>query len=179
MALITNTTNDLSAANAQPRGGRIGVAFDWGFAVQLAISGVSSLIGRPVGPALPMPAALGSLAFAAVMVTQGEALRRGNGVARRVQIGFHSLLVLAGIAAAVPTVQGLQQGRFAMLYTLSLLLGVSSTEIWLLLQPGSRQWYGNVSPEAAKQRHSGGWLVGTIGWAIVCGIFQALVAAQR
>lgn len=175
MAGITRD-DGLNAVDTQPRGGRIGVAFAWGFAVQIGLSAVSSLAGRPIGPALPPPAALGALGLAAVVVAQGEALRRGNGVARRIQIGFHSLLVLGGLAAILPTVQALQQGRFGMLYTLSLLLGVSSTEIWLLMQPGSRRWYGTVDPKEAMKRHSGSWLIGTIGWAVVCGVLQALAS---
>lgn len=179
MADLTRNERTWDADAMQPRGGRIGVAFDWGFAVQLALGGVGSLIGRPIGPELPLPAALGSLGFAAVMVAQGEALRRGNGVARRIQIGFHSLLVLAGFGAILPTLQALQQGRFGLLYTIVLLLGVSSAEIWLLMQPGSRRWYGFVDPKEAIARHSGGWMVGTVGWAIVCGVLQALAVQAR
>lgn len=176
---MTSTSAEWNRNSAQPRGGRIGVAFDWGFAVQLALGGVSSLIGMPVGPALPLVATMGSLGFAAIMVAQGEALRRGNGIARRIQIGFHSLLVVAGLAAILPTIQAVQQGRYGLVYTLILLLGVSSAEIWLLMQPGSRRWYGVVNTNEAMQRHSGSWLVGTIGWAVVCGILQALAVQAR
>lgn len=166
------------ALDAQPSGGRFGVSFDWGFAVSLGLTAVGSLVGRPIGPQLPQPVAFGALGLAVAMLVLGEALRRGNGIARRIQIGFHSLLVLAGGPFIIlPIVQGLQQGRTELLYTLVLSLlfvfVVSPIEIWLLLQPGSRRWYGIVDPKAARLRHGGRWLIGTILWAVICGVLQA------
>lgn len=176
MAGITTNTG-LNAVDTQPRGGRIGVSFDWGFAVALALGALGSLAGVQIGPAISQPIAIGYLVVAALAVVQGEALRRGNGVARRLQIGFHSLLVVGGIGLLLPTVQLIQQGRFEYFYSLfiqlPLLYIVSPIEIWLLLQPGSRRWYGIVDPKEASARHSGGWLVGTLVWAIVCGVLQA------
>ncbi|MBC8160172.1 MAG: hypothetical protein H7Z42_03050 [Roseiflexaceae bacterium] len=178
MANTTSGKSSVDVPDTQPRGGSTGVSFDWGFALSLILTAGGSLVGRPIGPELPLPVAFGALGFAAVMVVQGEALRRGNGVARRIQIGFHSLLVLLGLVTIVLAVQAFQQGRFDMLYTLGLTLvltlGVSPAEIWLLLQPGSRRWYGNVDPNEASKRHSGGWLVGVVLWAVAGGILQAV-----
>jgi len=176
MAGITSN-NRLSAVDVQPRGGSTGIAFDWGFALSLTLGALGSLLGRPIGPTLDLPIAVGSLVLAALMVLLGESLRRGNGVARRIQIGFHSLLVLIGLPIILPYVQAVQQGRFDMAYTLVLSLMfffiISPVEIWLLLQPESRQWYGIVDPKDALERHSGAWLVRTIAWAVVGGFMQA------
>jgi len=178
MASTTNDDQGLQALGTQPRGGSTGVSFDWGFALSLTLTGAASLAGYQIGPALPLPVAFGALVLAAVMVVQGEALRRGSGLARRIQIGFHSLLVVLGLATIFFSVQAFQQGQFDMLYTLGLTLiltlGVSPAEIWLLLQPGSRRWYGNVDPKEASKRHSGRWLVGTVLWAVVGGVLQAV-----
>jgi hypothetical protein len=58
-------------------------------------------------------------------------------------------------------------------------LGVYIGALWLLLQPGSRRWYGHVASEAARARHSGPWLAGTLAWALVCGLIQAAVSLFR
>jgi hypothetical protein len=113
------------------------------------------------------------------MLALGEGLRRGNGLAWRIQIAFNGALTLVGLAAIVPTIQALQQGRIAPLYTLLLLLVVSGVEVWLLLQPGSRRWYGAIDPRIARQRHGGTWLSGTIIWAIVGGVLQTLATVAR
>lgn len=177
MAGITNGSS-VSAVDIQPAGGSTGVSFDWGFALSLTLGALGSLFGRPIGPELSLPVALGSLVLAGIMVVQGQALRRGNGVARRIQIGFHSLLVVAGgPVLALPIVQAIGQGRSDLLFTLALLLIllfiVSPIEIWLLMKPESRRWYGIVDPKAALARHSGGWLVKTLAWAVVGGLLQA------
>ncbi|MBC8161597.1 MAG: hypothetical protein H7Z42_10305 [Roseiflexaceae bacterium] len=173
----TTSGSGLDAVEYQPSGGSTGVSFDWGFAVSLTLGALGSLVGRPIGPELSLPVALGSLVLAAVGLALGEALRRGNGVARRIQIGFHSLLVLVGIPILLPTVQAFQQGRSDLLYTLVLSIilffVVSPSEIWLLMRPGSRRWYGIVDPKEALERHSGGWLVRTITWAVVGGFLNA------
>jgi hypothetical protein len=162
----------------QPGGGRIGVSFDWGFAVSLTLTALGSLVGRPIGPTLSTPIALGSLVLAVLMLVLGEALRRGNGIAYRIQIAFHSVLVLVGFTTILPLIEAIQQAQFATIYTLSLtlllMLVVSPIELWLLLQPGSRRWYGHVAAQEALKRHSGNWLVGTIIWAVVCGFLQAI-----
>jgi glycerol uptake facilitator-like aquaporin len=168
----------LESQDMQPAGGRIGVSFDWGFAVSLILTAFGSLSGRPIGPTLSTPVALGSLVVAALMLWLGEALRRGNGIAYRIQIVFHSLLVVIGLTTILPAIEAIQQGRFAELYTLGLMLllmlVVSPIELWLLLRPGSRRWYGKIAPSEAIKRHSGSWLVGTIVWAVVCGFLQAI-----
>ena len=177
MATRTND-NQVETRDAQPRGGSTGVSFDWGFALSLSLGALGSLVGRPIGPEVSLPVALGSLVFAAIMVAQGEALRRGNGIARRIQISFHSLLVVVGWPViALPIVQAIGQGRSDLLSTLKLSLilifVVSPIEIWLLMKPGSRRWYGFVDTKEALERHSGSWLIKTLAWAVVGGLLQA------
>lgn len=175
---MASVSRNVNTIDAQPGGGNFGVSFDWGFAVSLTFGALGSLFGRPIGPPLDLPLALGSLVVAALMVALGESLRRGNGVARRIQIAFHSLLVLGGGPLLVlPNLLLFQQGRNDLLYTIILqfilLFVVSPIEIWLLMKPGSRRWYGIVDPKEALQRHSGSWLVKTLLWAVVGGLLQA------
>lgn len=178
---MTDSVSRSGALGAlEPRGGRIGVAFDWGFGVQLVSMGLASLVGVPFGgQPQPLPVVLGSFALGVAAFALGEGLRRGNGLAWRIQVGFHSLLTLAGLAAIPSTVSAVQQGRLGPLYTLLLLLVVSPVELWLLLQPGSRRWYGHVPASEGIARHSGNWMVGTVAYAIVCGLLQAWAAGQQ
>lgn len=158
----------------EPRGGRIGVAFDWGFGVQLASMGALALLGGPLPKGVPtgVGPGLGMLAAAAIAYGQGEALRRGKGWARIVQIAGNGLLAVGGIASLPMLIEQVRTGNIASLYTYALLIGVSPAEVWLLLQPGSQAWYGTVSDEEARARHSGAWMRGTVAWAIVCGLMQ-------
>jgi hypothetical protein len=162
----------------QPHGGRIGVAFDWGLGVQLAVTGAAALAGVQID-ALPMPPLVGAalVGVSALAFAQGEALRRGYGWARWVQLGANSLVTLGALAGLPILVRGLQQGHYAMLYSYAIMLIVLPAEVWLLLQPGSRRWYGHVDPAAARARHSGRWLTGTVAWAVVCGLLQVLAAS--
>lgn len=163
----------------EPRGGRIGVAFDWGLATQIGVMAVASLVGVPFGgQAMSIGAALGSLVAAGVVFTQGEALRRGSKWARWIQIGANSLLTLGGLVSLPGAVTAVQAGNFWPLYPLVLLLIVSPIEVWLLLQPGSKATYGKLGAAAFRARHSGPWLTGTIAWAVVCGVLQAFAASH-
>lgn len=166
-----------SAEAGEPRGGRIGVAFDWGFGVQMAAMGLLTLAGVPNnGVALPRLAGLLPLAGAAVAYAQGEALRRGNGTAWWIQVLGNGALTLGGIGALTVLPRMLEQGRYGFLYTTVLLLVVSPMEVWLLTRPGSRRWYGSVTPDIARARHSGQWMTGTVAWAVVCGLLQTAAA---
>jgi hypothetical protein len=173
--------SEQSQSAAEPQGGRIGVAFDWGFGVQLAIQGLLILLSVPLpnGMLISPLFGLGSLGASAIAFAQGEALRRGNGLARRIQILGNSALTLGGIATLPLLVQLLAQARFGFLYTWLLLAVVSPIEVWLLMQPGSRRWYGRVDAGEARARHSGRWLSGTIAWALIGGLLQAAAAYFR
>ncbi len=161
----------------EPRGGRIGVAFDWGFGVQMATMGLLTLAGVPSnGMAVPRLAGLLPLAGAAVAYAQGEALRRGNGTAWWVQVLGNGALTVGGIGALAVLPRMLEQGRYGFLYTTVLLLVVSPLEVWLLTRPGSRRWYGTVNPDEARARHSGQWMTGTVAWAVVGGLLQTAAA---
>ncbi|KPV48905.1 hypothetical protein SE17_35550, partial [Kouleothrix aurantiaca] len=95
----------------EPRGGRIGVAFDWGFGVQMATMGLLTLAGVPSnGMAVPRLAGLLPLAGAAVAYAQGEALRRGNGTAWWVQVLGNGALTVGGIGALAVLPRMLEQG---------------------------------------------------------------------
>src|SRR5215207_4059485 len=104
MATKANLANARVDAGLEPRGGRIGVAFDWGFGVQMASMGLAALAGMPLGGmAVPPLAGIGLLGVAAVAVVQGEALRRGRGWAWWVQVLGNSALPLAGLAGLPAT----------------------------------------------------------------------------
>jgi hypothetical protein len=179
MTKVYTLPSSESMRDTQPGGARFGASFNWGIAVSQTINAVSSLIGQPIGPPLSQLAAWLSLVFVLLLVILGEALRRGNGVARRLQIGLHALFMIIGIPVILlPQIQLVQQGRLDMLITVSLavvfLYVVSPIAIWLLMQKGSQRWYGNVTVQEALARHSGGWLVGTLLWAVGCGVLQAV-----
>jgi hypothetical protein len=93
-----------------------------------------------------------------------------------VQVLGNGALTLGGLAGLPVSLQLIQQGRIGMIFPLILMVVVSPLEFWLLLQPGSRRWYGHVASEAARARHSGPWLTGTLAWALVCGLIQAAVS---
>ena len=172
MATNINVTR-AQAAEAEPRGGRIGVAFDWGFGVQMASLGLLTLAGVPnSGISVPRLLGLVPLAGAAVAYAQGEALRRGSSTAWWVQVLGNSALTVAGIGSLALVPAMLEQGRYGYLYTIALMLIVSPLEVWLLTRPGSRRWYGSVNPAEARARHGGAWLSGTAGWAVMCGLLQ-------
>jgi hypothetical protein len=167
-------------ADPEPRGGRIGVAFDWGFGVQLAAMGIATLAGQPIfGMEVPRVIGVGMLGGAGVAYAVGEALRRGRGWAWWLQVLGNGGLALGALASLPLTLQAIQQGRPGMLYSQALMLIVSPIEVWLLTRPGSRRWYGHVDSDAARARHGGRWLAGTAGWAVVCGLLQALVSMGR
>ena len=177
MATRMESASAYASAGVEPRGGRIGVAFDWGFGVQMASMGLAALAGLPIsGAAVPRLAGVGLLGVAAAAFAQGEALRRGRGWAWWLQLAGSSVVTLGGLAGLPAMLQLIQQGRIGMLSPLVLMLLVAPLEIWLLLQPGSRQWYGHVSSEEARARHSGQWMTGTLAWALGCGLTQAAVS---
>jgi hypothetical protein len=180
MAAKANLANARVDAGLEPRGGRIGVAFDWGFGVQLASIGLATLAGQPLfGAAVPPLVGVGFLGVAAAAIAQGEGLRRGRGWAWWLQVLGNGALTLIGLAGLPVSLQLIQQGRIGMIFPLILMVVVSPLELWLLLQPGSRRWYGHVASEAARARHSGPWLIGTLAWALVCGLIQAAVSVFK
>jgi hypothetical protein len=177
MAMKADLANARADAGLEPRGGRIGVAFDWGFGVQLASMGLAALAGMPLsGTTVPRLAGFAGLGMAAAAFAQGEALRRGYGWAWWLQLLGNGALTVIGLAGLPASLQAIQQGRIGMLSPLILMAIVSPIECWLLLQPGSRRWYGQVDPAAARARHSGAWMTGTLAWAIGCGLIQAAVS---
>ena len=177
MATKAELANARTDAGLEPRGGRIGVAFDWGFGVQLASMGLAALAGLPIsGTSVPRLAGVAGLGMAAAAIAQGEALRRGYGWAWWLQLLGNGALTVIGLAGLPASLQLIQQGRVGMLSPLILMVIVSPIECWLLLQPGSRRWYGHVDPKAARARHSGAWMPGTLAWAIGCGLIQAAVS---
>src|SRR5689334_20094554 len=62
MATRAERADARANAGLEPRGGRIGVTFDWGFGVQLATMGLTTLAGLPIaGMSLPRLAGAGML----------------------------------------------------------------------------------------------------------------------
>ncbi len=177
MATKANIVSSRADAGLEPRGGRIGVAFDWGFGVQLASTGVAMLAGLPIaGVAIPPLVGVGVLGMAAAAFAQGEGLRRGRGWAWWLQVLGNGALTLVGLAGLPVTLPLIQQGRVGMIFPLLLMVVVSPLEVWLLLQPGSRGWYGRIASDTARARHSGPWMTGTLAWALVCGLIQSAVS---
>jgi hypothetical protein len=160
--------------SAGPRGTHIGVSFDWGWALQLFINAIMVI----ATPAMTMTGASkwGAVAGLAVVgifaVVLGHGLRLGRGWAWYIQVGLNGLLTLGGLAFLPTVIQQVQAGRYGLIYSAIVLLVVCPVEVWLLLQPGSRRWYGHVSREEAAARHSGRWLAVVLAWGIAGGLLQ-------
>jgi hypothetical protein len=128
-----------------------------------------------------MPMAMGAFNWATVAVLLitatlaallGHGLRLGRGWAWYIQVGLNGLLTLGGLVLLPTVIQQVQTGRYGLIYTAIVLLVVCPVEVWLLLQPGSRRWYGHVAPEEAAARHSGRWLVVVLAWGVAGGLLQ-------
>lgn len=167
----------------KPGGIGTGVAFDWGLCVQLLIDGAffflgvgpaSALAGQPF--ATRLAAGLGSVLAAALVFTQGEALRRGRRVARIIQIVANSLLTLVGLAQLPGLVPSLQAGQFSALVVEGILLIASPLIVWLLTRQRTRAWFASTTSAEARARHSGRWLFWMALYAIVGGAAVAFAS---
>ena len=172
-----------SAAVKGPGGIGTGVAFDWALSVQIVIDGVCFLLG--VGPGRTMAGqpllirvvlALLSVLVAAIVFTQGEALRRGRRIARIIQIVANSLLVIVGLVNLPGLPSSLQQRQFGSLVVEVVLLIVSPLIVWLLTRKRTRLWFGSVTSAEARARHGGRWLFWMVVYAIIGGAAVAFAS---
>ncbi|HEY7355285.1 MAG TPA: hypothetical protein VH590_02430 [Ktedonobacterales bacterium] len=161
----------------KPGGIGTGVAFDWALAVQIVTEGVFFLLGVGPGSMMagqPFPArltlALVSLPAAALVFTQGEALRRGRRVARIIQIVANALLPIVGLVNLPGLIQSLQAGHLGSLVVELVLLVVSPLIVWLLTRKRTRVWFASATSAEARARHSGRWLFWIALYAIVGGL---------
>jgi hypothetical protein len=166
-----------------PGGIGTGVAFDWALGVQIVIDGVFFLLG--VGPGSTMAGqplvarlalALGSLVAAALLFTQGEALRRGRRIARIIQIVANSLLILLGLSNLPDLLPSLKQGHVSSLVVEVILLVVNPLIVWLLTRKRTRLWFATVTSAEARARHGGRWLLWMALYAVVGGAAVAFAS---
>jgi hypothetical protein len=178
----TSETGSVEAAAAsgqpalKPGGIGTGVAFDWALTVQILIDGVCFFLGIGPGSQVagqPLPArlalALLSIPAAALVFTQGEALRRGRRVARIIQIVANSLLVLVGLVNLPGLLDSLKGGHVGSLVVEVVLLIVSPIIVWLLTRRRTRDWFATATSAEARARHSGRWLLWMALYAIIGG----------
>lgn len=164
----------------KPGGIGTGVAFDWALTVQILTDGVCFLLAVGPGSAMagqPLPArlalALVSLPAAALVFTQGEALRRGRRVARIIQIVANALLTIVGLVNLPGLISSLQAGHLGSLVVEVVLVIVSPLIVWLLTRTRTRAWFATVTSAEARARHSGWWLFWMALYAIVGGLAVA------
>lgn len=164
----------------KPGGIGTGVAFDWALSVQLLIDSAfflsatfagSDLAGKSLAPRLGM--ALGTVLGAAIVFTQGEALRRGRRVARIIQIVANALLTIFGLVKIPDLIQSLKAGQVGTLLVEVVLLVVSPLIIWLLTRTRTRVWFATTTSAQARARHSGMWLFWMAVYAIIGGVAVA------
>ena len=163
------------------------VAFDWGLAVQIAvtpllmqnldnISIVKSLkLSQPLATALFV---LISLPFAALLAIFGEGIRRGWRWTRPVQIVANTLGFFGGIATLFSVVQGSKTGNYWPTVTAVILLIFSPLIAWRMSRPATAKWFANVTSAEARQRHGGLWPWLILIWSIVGGVLQAIAAMK-
>lgn len=161
------------------------VAFDWGLAVQIAVtpfimqnSGNSGFLkslklNQPLVTALLF---LLSLPFAALLAIFGEGIRRGWRWTRPVQIVFNSLGFLGGIATIFTVMRGAKVGSYWSVVTAVILLIFSPLIAWRMSRPATAKWFTRVTSAEARQRHSGSWPWLILVWSIVGGVLQAIAA---
>ncbi len=176
------TPAEASQPALKPGGIGTGVAFDWALAVQLLINAIFFLLGvaagsRVAGQPLPLrlALALGAVLGAAIVFTQGEALRRGRRVAWMIQIAANSLLVIFGLVNIPDLIPSLKAGQVSLLVEEVVLLIISPLIVWLLTRRRTRAWFASTTSAQARARHSGMWLFWMAVYAIMGGTAIAFV----
>ena len=171
----------------KPQGIGMAVAFDWGLAVQIAVTPFimqnpgnigffkSLKLSQPLATALLF---LLSLPFAALLAIFGEGIRRGWRWTRPVQIVFNSLGILGGIATIFTVLRGAKVGNYWSVVTAVILLVFSPLIAWRMSRPATAKWFTRVTSTEARQRHSGAWPWLILVWSIVGGVLQALAALK-
>jgi hypothetical protein len=164
----------------KPGGIGTGVAFDWALAVQLVTDGICFILAfgpgnSLAGTALPLRLVVALFTFlaAALVFTQGEALRRGQRIARIIQIVANSLLVILGLVNLPDLLSSLPMRQFGSLVVELVLLVVNPLIVWLLTRKRTREWFATTTSVQARARHSGRWLFWMALYAIIGGLSVA------
>jgi hypothetical protein len=179
-----------TTAEALPAPGGIGmaVAFDWGLAVQIALTPIiDTVFGRPGPIKIPgLNPILSTVLFFVIawpvaygLTFFGEMIRRGRNWTFRIQIVANALLSLAGILSLVNLYQSVKVGNFWPLVTEVILVIFSPLIVWRLSRPSTARWFKNVSVAEARKRHGGTWVWFIALWAIVGGVLQTIAVMKR
>lgn len=176
-------TQDLPA----PQGIGMAVAFDWGLAVQIALtpiiytvfgqstamkmSGLNSAAGTVLLFIVAWLVAIGLIFF-------GEMVRRGRNWTRWIQIVANALLSLVGVFSLVHLSQSVRVGNFWPFVTEIILLIFSPLITWRLSRPATARWFRMVTVAEARKRHGGTWVWFIALWAIVGGVLQTIAAMK-
>ena len=171
-----------------PQGIGMAIAFDWGLAVQTALTpiiytvfsqsnpmilaGLNPTLGKVLLFIIAWPVAYGFAFF-------GEMVRRGRNWTLRIQIVANALLSLAGIFSLVNVYQSVKAGNFWPLVTAVILVIFSPLIVWRLSRPATARWFKNVTVAKARKRHGGTWVWFIALWAIVGGVLQTIAAMTR
>ena len=160
--LPTKTAEEIERApENQPRGIAVAIIFDWATAALVAAS-------REVAGILALVAGL-------PLVVLGEALRRGRGGARLVQIIVSGLVSAINIAGILRDLGDLTRGEIPRTTNLpSLLAGIYI--IWGLTRPQTIAWFARARPARVRERHGGRWLQTAIGLSVGIGIVAVFVS---
>jgi hypothetical protein len=181
---IETTAEELPA----PQGIGMAVAFDWGLAVQTALTPITYTVFSPSNPmtiaglnpilvdvllfVIAWPVAYGFAFF-------GEMIRRGRNWTLRIQIIANALLSLAGIFSLVNVYQSVKVGNFWPLVTAVILVIFSFLIVWRLSRPSTARWFKQVTVAEARKRHGGTWVWFITLWAMVGGVLQTIAAMKR
>lgn len=164
----------IEEAPPKPRGVGIAVAFDWSAAALFAGALILEVVRRGTDRQNIAALALLTLLIAPPMLLLGEALRRGDGRARPLQIGLSGLAVLFNAFGLIKDLLVLADGTLPRSTNLpSLLAGLWI--IWGLTRPQTAHWFAQITPARARRQHGGAWLVLTGLASAVVGIAAALI----
>ena len=166
----------------KPAGVGLSVAFIWALAAQMLTSVFLVLFfGMQGFPSSHAPTgadfllALGYLLAMAVLIIIGEALRSGRLWSWWFIVVLAGALSLVGLIMIPGTIQAVTRGDAWTLWAEAILLTLPPFILYRLLQPRTRQWYGHVSPDTARARHSAPlWLASIISCAVVGGVLTAI-----
>lgn len=163
------------------------VAFDWGLAVQIALTPiVYTIFGQPNQMKMPgLNLALGNVLLFIVawlvaigLIIFGEMVRRGRYWTLWIQIVANALLSLVGIFSIVRLFQSLGMGNLWPLVTEVILLVFSPLIAWRLSRPVTARWFRMVTIAEARKRHGGSWVWFIALWAIAGGVLQTIAAMK-
>ena len=155
-------------------GTAIAVIFDWATAVRVVVLLGVTLAQRGTNARSTAAAALLALIFAPPFVVLGELLRRARPLSRILQLAVASVIALISIAGLLRDLGELFHGILPRSTNLPSLLA-SLYVLWGFTRPPMVRWFTHTTPAAARQRHSGPWLLLIIAISIVVGIAAVFI----